>query len=445
PPANHRLEADPVIDKEHEEEVEVEEEEEDLPLVVQGGDARQFESTQEALDDPSLWIFGSALRDYAEKIEEQQSVVLEDSVREIIGMYAQSEASPQSVAHILSLALADAELEDIETPSSESDGQHDILYYIFETAQPFFTDTPPLSPKTEPPRRRITELLVRLTNTRVDVGFRWLLYSISNFGCDPSAYRQYVGAYANGTVRSALARDMSTLQERFPEHFYTVLPSVYSAFPDEFVGSCAIIKSVVALIDQPQVYRLCMLISRGKLRLFGSNSNNNNNNGSRCTNPRALTAVVGRAMDGDDAFEQVCLWQLLEAELAGNTAAVSVLARYILLERNLEPTGSSNSEAANGLLSLLRSTPPTSGIFTVLVKYSSVKGGCSVDSGCVDFCGSVLVQWSAVFKQQLMASVSDAAKSIGADDLELLVNRFEERFASDKHSVVREIESQHRR
>ncbi|KAJ2399839.1 Integrator complex subunit 3 [Coemansia sp. RSA 2559] len=442
PPADRQPGAGMAIHKEHEEQAE----EEDLPLVAHDGDARPFASTQEALDDPSLWIFGSALRDYAEKIEQQQPVELEASIREIIAMYAQSEASPQSVAHILSLALADAELEDIEAPRSESDGpQHDILYYIFETAQPFFADAPLSPPKPEPPRRRIAELLVRLTATRVDVGFRWLLYSISSLGCGSSAYRQYVGAYAKGTVRSALARDMSTLQERFPEHFYAVLPSVYSAFPDELVGSCAIIKSVVALIDQPQVYRLCMLISRGKLRLFG----NSGNGDPRCSNPRALTAAVGRAMDGDDAFEQVCLWQLLEAELAGNTAAVGVLARYILLERSLELTGStstsSNSEAANGLLSLLRSTPPTASIFTILVKYSSVKEGCcSVGNACVDFSGSVLVQWMLVFRQHLMASISTAAKSISADDLELLASRFEERFASDKHSVIREIKSHHR-
>ncbi|KAJ1662720.1 hypothetical protein IW140_005246 [Coemansia sp. RSA 1813] len=424
PPLSSIVEAvsvEPLAEQQPEIDIAIDEE---LPLLVDIGDVHQIESTQEALDDPSLWIFGSTLRDFAATIDEQPAVS-EDQIKEITSMYAQSEASSQSVAHILSAALVDAELEDIETPGAAKD--HDILYYIFETARPFFADMS--SSTAEPPRRRIVELLVRLTQTRVDVGFRWLLYSIAELGSGSAPYRQYVSAYAQGTVRLALARDMGALQERFPEHFYAVLPTVYSALPDEFIGSRAIIKSVVALIDQPQVYRLCMLIARGKLRLFG---------GDKGSKLEALTSTIGSAMDGDDAFEQVCLWQLLEAELAGNSSAIVHVSRYILLEHRLDPT--SNSEAANGLLSLLRSNPPTPDILTVLVKYTSAKGSAEER---VDFCGSILVAWSSMFKQQLMTCVSAANKSVEEHEIDLLVTRFEGQFSSDKHTVAHEIKSQY--
>ncbi|KAJ2655177.1 hypothetical protein IWW48_005670 [Coemansia sp. RSA 1200] len=443
----------------------------DLPLLVDNGgdndaDSHPITSMQEALDDPSLWIFGSTLRDFAAGIlDEVPASASKDQIKEIINMYAQSEASSRAVAYILSLAIVDAELEDIETEAtddSEASEDHDILYYIFETARPLFVAngspallssmpaTAAVATESSPPRRRIAELLVRLTETRVDVGFRWLLFSLAELSSSNSqsqAYRQYVGAYSQGgSIRSALARDMGILQERFPEHFYTVLPTVYSAFPNEFVGSCAIIKSVVALIDQPQVYRLCVLIARGQLRLFCSGSESSSGVGGGSLG--ALTMAVGRAMDGDDAFEQVCLWQLLEAEIAGNAAASSRLAAYILLERNLEPAGC--SEAANGLLSFLRSTPPTTELLITLVKYSAGNNTISNNSTFlderVDFCGSVLVAWGTVFRQQLLDCAGNAR--FGTEEeraFGLLADRLELRFGGnrrDTHAVVREMRSQ---
>ncbi|KAJ2521899.1 hypothetical protein GGI11_001882 [Coemansia sp. RSA 2049] len=444
--------------------------EDDLPLVVDSGDgdgdadSHSITNMQEALDDPSLWIFGSTLRDFAAGIlGEAPASASKDRIKEIISMYAQSEASSRAVAYILSLAIADAELEDIEAEAADDAGDasedHDILYYIFDTACPFFAanGSPALlssmpaaaaaaasTAESSPPRRRIAELLVRLTETRVDVGFRWLLFSLAELSSNTSqslAYRQYVGAYSQGgSIRSALARDMGVLQERFPEHFYAVLPTVYSAFPAEFVGSCAIIKSVVALIDQPQVYRLCVLIARGRLRLFCSEGGDGAGGGGSLG---ALTMAVGRAMDGDDAFEQVCLWQLLEAEIAGNAAATSRLAAFILLERDLDPA--SCSEAANGLLSLLRSTPPTTEILSTLVKYSAGNSSTLLDER-VDFCGSVLIAWGTVFRQQLLGCAGSAR--LGTEDertFGLLADRLESRFGSnggDIHAVVREMRSQ---
>ncbi|KAJ2761498.1 hypothetical protein H4S06_001174 [Coemansia sp. BCRC 34490] len=448
--------------------------EDDLPLVVDNGDgdadadSHPITNMQEALDDPSLWIFGSTLRDFAAGIlDEAPASASKDQIKEIINMYAQSEASSRAVAYILSLAIADAELEDIETEAADdSDGaseDHDILYYIFDTACPFFAanGSPALlssmpaaaaaaaavsTAESSPSRRRIAELLVRLTETRVDVGFRWLLFSLAGLSSSTSqslAYRQYVGAYSQGgSMRSALARDMGVLQERFPEHFYAVLPAVYSAFPAEFVGSCAIIKSVVALIDQPQVYRLCVLIAQGRLRLFcsaGCNEAGGGGGGSL----GALTMAVGRAMDGDDAFEQVCLWQLLEAEIAGNAAATGRLAAFILLERDLDPA--SCSEAANGLLSLLRSTPPTTEILSTLVKYSAGNSSTVLDER-VDFCGSAVVAWGTVFRQQLLDCAGSAR--FGTEEergFGLLADRLESRFGSNGsniHAVVREMRSQ---
>ncbi|KAJ1933976.1 Integrator complex subunit 3, partial [Linderina pennispora] len=281
----------------------------------------------------------------------------------IIEVFAQSEAPVKAVSNVLAYALENFEPEDIETSAELIESgdlesvEHDILHTLFAVVASY-TDRAPMS------RDRLLDLLIQLTTAIPDIGFRWLLYAV-NDAKRPLLYRDYVGRYAKGTLQAALARDMRLLQERFNMLFYNVLPCIYKAFPAEFPGNRIIVKSVVAMIDQPQVYRLNMLMARGELRLFGD---------------RAAPAICGTTEY--DAFEQVCLWQLVAGELAGDSVAVRKIARALLLTHELDP--SMNSEAANGLLSLLRSVPPTKEILAVLVQ-KHVQG-----DDAADLCGSVM-------------------------------------------------------
>ncbi|KAJ2667549.1 hypothetical protein IWW42_005839, partial [Coemansia sp. RSA 1085] len=151
----------------------------------------------------------------------------------------------------------------------------------------------------------------------------------------PWLYTQYVDQYATGTLLAALVRDLSTMQEQFPGLFYTVLPQIYAAFADAFADAFAgchgIVKSVLALIDQPQVYRLNTLILRGTLQLTGYQA-------------ASIAAIIGMVLDCN-AFEQVCFWQLLTAAL--DASQIALVARYLLLSKQLDPL--SNGEAATEL------------------------------------------------------------------------------------------------
>ncbi|KAJ1918008.1 Integrator complex subunit 3 [Coemansia sp. S17] len=353
------------------------------------------------LEDPSLWVFGSTLADFIENKSPRTAA-------EIVNVFAQSEASTLAVARILAFVVLDddsVELEDIETNAElarmgESDGiEHDLLHAILTAAATAISDNDGGS--------RVLDLLVQLTRARVDVGFRWLLFCVdANIS---HLYSRYVGRFASGTVALALARDLGILQERFTALFYEMLPAVYSAFPIDLPGNSHIVRSVVALIDQPQVYRLNSLISRGMLKLFGSSG----------------AVVVADTMECD-AFEQVCVWQLLAAEIAGDSQAVSRVARRVLLQSSdtvLDPL--SNSEAANGLLSLLRTVSPTPRLVKLLVRYYQAPSDDTlVKQQRADLCGCVLTAWiqndSTVLRRAL-ATISPTNRSA-------LVDAWTERF-----------------
>ncbi|KAJ2619532.1 hypothetical protein GGI26_005770 [Coemansia sp. RSA 1358] len=411
---------------------------EDIPMLVSTDNKDSDpmvvseESTQAALSDPSLWLFGSLLQSFVNSINAQDNnndvEQLAGYVKEIIDVFAQSEASILSVAQVLALALVNMELEDIETNQELIDNaggegnsadavEHDTLYYIFKAAQGYIDKIDGWP--------RVLDLVVQLTRAQKDVGFRWLLFSVSEINT-PLAYRQYVMRYAQGNMRAALARDLSTLQERFPMYFYQVLPRIYSAFPCEFVGVRGIVKSVVALIDQPQVYRLTVLVSRGHLKLFGHFS-------------RVLAAIVGRAMELDDAFEQVCMWQLLVAELGGDPLIILFLAQYLLVERRLDPT--QNSETANGLLSLLRTTPPSLDLIRILAEYYAADnandGGGLGAFDRVDFSGAVLMSWLRTNKKQVLDLIPAVVSTVkyGEVMLDLWIMRFD----SSEEILKREI------
>ncbi|KAJ2258529.1 hypothetical protein GGI13_000594 [Coemansia sp. RSA 455] len=372
----------------------------DVPPLIEDNSGEPWSSNGDSLlEDPSLWVFGSTLTDFIENQSPQTAA-------EIINVFAQSEASTLAVARILaSVVLEDdsVELEDIETNAElarmgeTDDIEHDLLHAILTAIAISDNDG----------GSRVLDLLVQLTRARVDVGFRWLLFCVD--ANVPHLYSRYVGRFASGTVALALARDLGILQERFTALFYEMLPAVYSAFPIDLPGNSDIVRSVVALIDQPQVYRLNSLISRGMLKLFGSKAG----------------AVVADTMECD-AFEQVCLWQLLAAEIAGDVEAVSRVARRVLLQSSdivLDPL--SNSEAANGLLSLLRTVSPTPRLVKLLVRYYQAPSDDTlVQQRRADLCGCVLTAWiqndSSVLRRAL-ATISPTSRSA-------LVDAWTERF-----------------
>ncbi|KAJ2393634.1 Integrator complex subunit 3, partial [Coemansia sp. RSA 2611] len=372
-------------------------------------------SVEQALKDMSLWLFGSTLQTFVDSIAAAEPDVKQigRSVKEIVDMFAQSEASISAIACVLASSFSDSlDMEDVETNAElaaageSSDGlEHDLLHYILIAAADY-AHTTDMTNST----RRVLQLLVQLSEVKVDVGFRWLLYSVVNAG-KLAQYAHYVDQYAESTLQAALARDLGVLQEQFPSLFYTVLPQIYAAFPDAFPGCRGIVKSVVALIDQPQVYRLSTLIARGQLQLFGHRQ-------------ATIIAIIGMTLESD-AFEQVCFWQLLNAEVGGDEMRVAGIAHYLLLEKRIDPA--SNSEAATGLLTLLKATPPTPSLLKPLFTYAAATD--NSDTG-MDFSGNVLTAWIRTSKTALLNVLSKLAPSaLSTEEVQSVVSQWLERYS----------------
>ncbi|KAJ1847619.1 Integrator complex subunit 3 [Coemansia sp. RSA 2708] len=372
-------------------------------------------SVEQALEDTSLWLFGSTLQTFVDSVAAAEPDVKQigRSVKEIVDMFAQSEASISAITRVLASIFSDSlDMEDVETNAElaaageSGDGlEHDLLHYILIAA----ADYAHMMEMTNS-AQRVLQLLVQLTEAKVDVGFRWLLYSVVNAG-KPVQYARYVEQYAEGTLQSALVRDLGVLQEQFPGLFYAVLPQIYAAFPDAFPGCRGIVKSAIALIDQPQVYRLSALIARGQLQLFGHRQ-------------AAIVTIIGMTLESD-AFEQVCFWQLLNAEVGGDEARVACIAHYLLLEKKLDPAD--NSEAATGLLLLLKATQPTPSLLKPLFTYAAATD--NSDTG-VDFSGNALTAWLRTSKAVLLNSLSELAPSaLSADVVKSVVSRWLERYS----------------
>ncbi|KAJ1820330.1 hypothetical protein LPJ56_003458, partial [Coemansia sp. RSA 2599] len=370
---------------EHADENHQDESDEDVQLVVvpdsTDKDSR-YADGESALKDASLWLFGSTLADFLQQVRRKQQeegpMPSSESVKEIVDVFAQSEASVAAVARVLAEALEGSLLADIETNMElarmgDVDSQeHDVLHWVFVAVTPYLAQTDAAAAAVAR-GARVLDLLVHLTEHSVDVGFRWLAYCV--VGMEPdgghrgaaSYYQRYVARYRDGgSLRAALARDMCALQERFPTLFYDVLEPVYLAFPAHLPGLRGVAKSVVAMIDQPQVYRLSLLLAARRLVLFG----------------RRAAAVIGGLLDSADAFEQVCLWQLVAAEIGGDSGAVGELVQELLVRRALDPQD--HSEAACGLVSVLRTVRPSRPLMEALVAYASSAG----DNVRMDLCAS---------------------------------------------------------
>ncbi|KAJ2307212.1 hypothetical protein IWW55_001087 [Coemansia sp. RSA 2706] len=126
-----------------------------------------------------------------------------------------------------------------------------------------------------------------------------------------------------------------------------------------------------------------------------------------------------------DEFEQVCFWQLLNAEIAGDEARVAGIVHYLLLEKKLDPA--SNSEAATGLLALLKATPPTPSLLNPLFTYIAATD--NSDAG-VDFSGNALTAWLRTSKAALLNALSELAPSaLSTDVAKSVVSRWLERYS----------------
>lgn len=373
-----------------------EEEEPMLPEPsVKGGGTSEYTDLESALADKSLWLFGDSLQELVNNNNSSATLV-----KGIVDVFAQSEASIQAVTYVLAHVIDRHDLEDVETNTElqqmgETEVEHDLLYYLFVASAQFFKS------QNSTHINRLVDLLILLTQHKEDVGFRWMLFCCE-FSERYDYYVQYIKGYSSdpSLLSAGLARDVPMLQERFSSLFYQVLPKLYTAFGQSLAGSTKIVHSVLSLIDQPHVYRLSMLIAKDQLQLFGNRA----------------PAIVASLIE-NDAFEQVCLWQLVAAEIGGNPSAIARVSKRLLLTLQLDPE--SHSEAANGLLMLLRITRPTLPLLQTLARYYE-----NEEKARVDFCGNVLGSWARASDRLLLVEMLTAEKGTAVNKMLTGLKRF---------------------
>jgi len=151
------------------------------------------------------------------------------------------------------------------------------------------------------------------------------------------------------------------------ELFFFLIPILCVFLPEWCVGNVELIRLLVATVDSAQLYMLTSRLSLWEFTLFGD----------------SLVKVIEHSLLWE-TFEQVCLWQLIVAELSRGgscNSTVEETAKH-LLNNVVDPLA--HQEALWGLLCLLKDLPPTISILEMVL---------SLNISLQRFTASLLLHW----------------------------------------------------
>lgn len=110
-------------------------------------------------------------------------------------------------------------------------------------------------------------------------------------------YKQLCQCTANQKIDVCLERDLSLLERYSLNMFLWLLPDIYREFESHTVNNSDVLRIVVGCIDAKNLRDLIFNITQGKLVIFKNDG---------------VIDVVRDSLDYE-TFEQICLWQLLQA------------------------------------------------------------------------------------------------------------------------------------
>ncbi|ORX99369.1 hypothetical protein K493DRAFT_313249 [Basidiobolus meristosporus CBS 931.73] len=383
---------------ENEASLDVENEEEE----GEGEGEEEEDEEEESVDEASLWLFGDLLKDFREATTNEEIEKSETLLKEILEVFAKTAVPPENLAPSLSRAVRKSTLTDLDQDYFTQDEESkDLISILLDQAWTSSSD-----PALE---TRMLTLLNKISGKVEAVGFRWILciFKHSVHGSKNKFDNVLLDKYtAFATVEDAplkeqLLKDMTSLQESQINLFYEVLPYIFKKYPEICVGNTDFLHLAVAMMDPSQVYQLMTSLNSDELTMFGQSD---------------YETSVGPTLEWE-TFEQICVWQLIAAEIAGKTELVEMLFASLFDKLQAD----ANPEALNGLLALLRTVPPTKQIVSTLGNHR--------DGGSDPFFRSCLTQWSRLWSDSLAQAFGDIFLEIateikaGANDESELMDR----------------------
>ncbi|RUO95859.1 hypothetical protein BC936DRAFT_143079, partial [Jimgerdemannia flammicorona] len=218
----------------------------------------------------------------------------------------------------------------------------------------------------------------------------YTLYGSSGPG-EESAYEQ------QSRFKQFVLQDMKVLQEVSISLFYSVAPLLYRHLADACVGDAEFLHVVVAMIAPAQVYSLACKLIAGEIEVFGITND--------------YDEILEPALEWE-TFEQIVMWQLINAELGGRVDKVERLVSKSAVVGGLE--AEHNPEPLPALLTLLRSVPPTPTILKHLIPMAfPLEGPASeISESHMRFALAALEQWRRVWREPLEGAVADVIASM---------------------------------
>ncbi|KAK9765526.1 hypothetical protein K7432_006088 [Basidiobolus ranarum] len=345
-------------------------------------DPEEEEDEEEENDDEaSLWLFGDLLKDFRSATTDEETTKAESLLKEILEVFAKTAVPPEKLAPSLSRSMKRSTFTDLDQDYFTQDDEEnkDLISILLDQTWASSSD--------HVLETRMMTLLSLMSKKIEAIGFRWILHISKHSERDSEGkfekalLEKYTtfATFEDAPLEDQLLKDMTNLQESQINLFYEILPYIFRKYAEICIGNTGFLHLAVAMMDPSQVYHLMTSLNSDELVMFGQLD---------------YEASVAPTLEWE-TFEQICVWQLIAAEIAGKIEPVEMLFSSLFGKLKAD----ANPEALNGLLALLRTVPPTKQIVSTLGNHR--------DGGYDPFFRSCLTQWSRLWSDSLAQAFGD--------------------------------------
>ncbi|CAO1333223.1 unnamed protein product [Diamesa tonsa] len=179
-----------------------------------------------------------------------------------------------------------------------------------------------------------------------------------------NVYKQLCQCASELKTEACLEKDLELLEKYSLNMFLYLLPDIYREFEQYMVNNSEVLRIVVSCVDAKNLRDLIFNVTQGKLVIFKNDG---------------VIDVIRDSLEYE-TFEQICMWQLVQAH--------DVPIKYV--QEILPELESSNHEALTYMLFLLKNEEPTAELVRLLLsRETKSRGDPFVTSAlrywCVDY------------------------------------------------------------
>ncbi|KAI6653672.1 Integrator complex subunit 3 isoform X2 [Oopsacas minuta] len=220
------------------------------------------------------------------------------------------------------------------------------------------------------------------------IGFTLLVFLSEIYNEDFKIYFDYIGTEDS---KDQLVKDLALGAEMAIDTFFKLLPRLYKECSDHMVGNGDVLKVVVANLDPSSLYELICGLTMQEFCIFGQTN----------TEQLLLASLEW------EAFEQFCVWKLMEAESVPVTDVLPIVSHLS------SPTGN-QFESLTSLILYLKPHSPEGPILKALLTTLQDSSGVQ----------SLLLHWTSKEPDTLARALTSMIHIVANEDtdLELIVS-----------------------